>query len=1187
MGPIQKIRQLKRTHQIALGLLVTVILYTVFGFFILPPILKHVFERRLSESLHRQVTVQKISCNPYALSFTINNLLVKNRERVGHVAGFAQLFVDLEMVSLFKQALIIRSCSIEKPWAKVVRNNDLSYNFSDLFQRKENNSKAETEPFLFSINNIEISNGGLEFYDIPKDKLHTVTGVNLSLPFISNLSYDVEIFVQPSLAAVVNGTPFLLEGRAKPFVETRETEFAVQIKQFNIPEYLAYIPGKRNYTANSGLVDADATLSFVMQPGKQPAVSLAGDFFLHNIELADLEGESFFSLPELSISVVSSSLFQKTVHLGKVECLTPWLSLERTDQRTIMPFSLFKTESSQPPSSEAKEEGTAFDLEIDEMICKGGKVHLADSSLHLPFKTILDPVDIRVTGFSTARGRSADYILSFKSEADEQLELKGNFSVNPVAVAGNADLKSLRLPRYDPYFQEFLVPRLAGGDIDLHTRFQYAVKDSGTIARLFELFVDLSGFSLENRQEKTEMINAPSLSVRDTAIDFAGRQLKVGIFSTQDGKVRLKRTKEGLVTLKELFRPAESGSEVSNAPESSEKASRPWLMSLQKATMKQYTVQLEDHAPIKPAMLDFRDVEIMAEDFSTARNSLGKVSFAFRIDEKGGAAGKGSFGIDPLTATGEIGIKDVAIKTIQPYFADTVDVVISDGVFSADGRLEVASAAGEEISTRFLGNGSIAKLVSLDPVLGEKLITWEALDFNEVDINTASKALKVGKIAWQDFFIRLIVTGDGTLNFKSVIPERPTPDKEQIVSEKQRKSPLLVEIDTVSLQGGEIDFQDRQIRPNYAATLNDINGAVNGLSSQETARASANVTARLNRHAPLLITGRINPLRDNLYADVSVDFKDIELSPMSPYTGKYIGNKTEKGKLSLDLHYLVEENMVKAENRALLDQFTLGESVESKDAVHLPIRLAMALLKNRKGEITLNIPVSGNLNDPEFSVGGVIFKALVNLIAKAATSPFALLAAIIPEGKEMQYVGFEPGSSFISSDYEEKLKVLAKALFERPGLRMEITGKVEPDSDRLALQDLYFARLLKVEKLKQLMKKKEKVSPVDDIIIEQDEYEKYLKMAYKAGKFAKPKNLFGFDKRQPVAEMERMLLASVRITENDLRLLAIERAEKVKDFLVKNGPIEPERLFIIEPQVSAVLQEGVEGAERRADLSIK
>lgn len=1187
MGPIQKIRQLKRTHQIALGLLVTAILYTVFGFFILPPILKHILEKKLTESLHRQVTIQNISSNPYRLSFTINDFLVKNREQGGHVAGFGRLFVDLEAVSLFKQALIIRACAIEKPWVKVVRNQNLSYNFSDLFQRKENNSESETGSFLFSINNIEISNGGLEFYDLPKDKLHTLTGVNLSLPFISNLSYDVEIFVLPSLAAVVNGTPFLVEGRAKPFVESRETEFAVQVKQFNIPEYLAYIPGKRNYTVSSGLIDADATLSFVMQPGKNPAVSLAGDFFLRNIELADLEGKSFFSLPELSMSVVDSSLFQKTVHLGRVECLAPLLSLERTDKRTIMPLSLFQTEKTSPPSSPAKEEGSALGLEVDELICKGGRVQLADTSLYSPFKAILDPVDITVTGFSTARDKSAGYILSLTSEADEQLELRGNFTVKPLAVAGDADLKSLRLPRYDPYFQEFLVPRLAGGDIDLHTRFHYAVTDSGTVAGLFEFFTSLTGFSLEDRQEKTEIITVPSLSVSDTAIDFIGRQLKVGVFSTRDGKVRLKRTKEGLATIKELFRSAGTSAEVSDSPESSEKASRPWRMYLQKATMNQYTAQIGDHVPIRPAVLAFHDVEIMAEGFSTAGNSPGKASFSFRINEKGRASGKGSFGIDPLSATGEIDIKDVALKTIQPYFADTIDVVISDSVFSATGRLEVVSSAGEEISTRFLGNGSVAKLVSLDPVFGEKLLTWEALDFKDVDINTASRALKVGEIAWQDFFIMFIVAEDGTLNFKSVIPDKPDPDKEEIASGKQRKSPLLIEIDTVSLQGGEIDFQDRQIRPNYAATLNDIDGVVKGLSSHEAATASANVTARLNRHAPLRITGGINPLRDNVYADVSVDFKDIELSPMSPYTGKYIGNKTEKGKLSLDLHYLVEENMVKAENRALLDQFTLGEPVESKDAVHLPIRLAMALLKNRKGEITLNIPVRGNLNDPEFSVGGVIFKALVNLIAKAATSPFALLAAIIPEGQEMQYVGFAPGSSLIGSDYEEKLKVLAKALFERPGLRMELAGKVEPDSDRLALRDLYFARLLKVEKLKQLMKKKEHVPPVDDIVIEQEEYEKYLKMAYKAGRFAKPKNLFGFDKRQPVAEMERMLLASVRITENDFRLLAIERAEKVKDFLVRNGPIEPERLFIIEPQVAAVLQGRAEGAGRRVDLSIK
>jgi hypothetical protein len=392
-----------------------------------------------------------------------------------------------------------------------------------------------------------------------------------------------------------------------------------------------------------------------------------------------------------------------------------------------------------------------------------------------------------------------------------------------------------------------------------------------------------------------------------------------------------------------------------------------------------------------------------------------------------------------------------------------------------------------------------------------------------------------------------------------------------------------VEIKTLKLENGQVDFLDRNITPNYTSSISELSGSITGMSSEADVMAEVNISGKLDQHAPLLIIGKVNPLREELFADLVFDFRDIELSPTSPYTGKFIGYTVAKGKLSLELKYLVEGSRINGKNKAFLDQFTLGDTVNSPDAMNLPINLAISLLKNRKGEITLNVPVKGDLSDPEFSIGGIVFRAIINLIAKAATSPFALLGALIPDGGEdLQYVNFSPGSSVIEDEYTKNLETIAKVLFDRPGLKMDIKGNVNAEQERPVLHENQFQQLLQNEKYKKVSKKKDAALSLDEITVEPDEYKKFLKMAYKEATFEKPKNALGLTKRLPPDEIENLLRDNIIITDDDLRLLAIERANNVKSFLVELGPVEPERIFIIEPAIN----KDADGAPR-VDMVIK
>jgi hypothetical protein len=292
----------------------------------------------------------------------------------------------------------------------------------------------------------------------------------------------------------------------------------------------------------------------------------------------------------------------------------------------------------------------------------------------------------------------------------------------------------------------------------------------------------------------------------------------------------------------------------------------------------------------------------------------------------------------------------------------------------------------------------------------------------------------------------------------------------------------------------------------------------------------------------------------------------MDLGPMTPYSEKYVGYPIEKGKLSFDLKYLIDKRKLESTNVIFIDQFTLGDRVENPKATQLPVKLAIALLKDRKGEIRLDIPVTGSLDDPKFSIWGIIWKVIVNLITKAATSPFALLGAVFGGGEELSYLEFDYGLATISEPNQKKIETLAKALVDRPALKLDIEGHVDLERDREELKQLLFRRKVKAEKLKEILKKGEPPVPADEVKIEPQEYEKYLKLAYKAEKFPKPKNLLGMAKDIPVPEMEKLMLTHTEVKESDLRSLAAQRALNVKDAIFKSGKVESERTFILEPR---------------------
>jgi hypothetical protein len=397
-------------------------------------------------------------------------------------------------------------------------------------------------------------------------------------------------------------------------------------------------------------------------------------------------------------------------------------------------------------------------------------------------------------------------------------------------------------------------------------------------------------------------------------------------------------------------------------------------------------------------------------------------------------------------------------------------------------------------------------------------------------------------------------------------------------------SPVKLHFGQLVLQQGRVTYTDNFIKPNFTANLVGIQGTIGAFGTQSTASAPVDVSAKLAANGPLSIKGTVNPLIAKPALDLTASAHDIELTNLTPYSAKYAGYPITKGKLNVDLHYKLDNDQLTANNHIFIDQLTFGDHVDNNTATKLPVRFAISLLKNSKGEIDVNIPVSGSLSNPEFSIGGLIWHAVLNLLEKAVTAPFSLLAnAFGGSGEEMGYVEFDAGSAKLSDAADKKLDTIAKALSDKASIRIDLIGRVDPAVDTPALRTAYVEKLVKQEKIKDVVGNGESVD-LSTVTVDPKDYDKYLTKAYKDADFKKPRNFVGLAKSLPEDEMKSALAEHAPVDDASLRELAQQRAQSVQQYF--DGKIDSSRVFIVAPKLDA---QGIKdkGATTRVDFGLK
>jgi len=1102
---------LRRAGKAVIWVVAVLALLGVLGFFAGPPIARSLLTDLLSEKLHRPVSFGAIAINPFLMTVRVADVTVGDKAggNLAETAGFDELFVDLDIATLYHRAPVVKEFRLVGPRVHLVRETPDRYNISDLLD--EWLKPSDSPPAKFSVNNIAISKGTLRLDDRPLGKQHLVADLNLALPFVSNLPHFADIHTEPHLSAKVNGAPLALQGKSKPFAASHESELDIDLAAVEIAQYLAYSPVALPFTIGSGRLDTGLKVRFRADAQKAPSLAILGHADISDLRMTDAAGQPLLSVGKLHVPLDSLEPLTGHYAIGNIAL-----------------------------------DGLAAHMRVD----RAGVLNWLDVAAAMQPKGNSNPPPTR-------ESQPVDWMMAGLQMSASSLSWLDESNGKPL----KAGISSLQAE----------VGKIDG-------RFSAPVVASLSLALDAAPHAALKQFSINEAK-----IDIPRKTIAVASIDAKG--LNVELARLADGSLALPKPPA-------LKTANPAGQDQPDAKVSD--GDTPWIVDLAQADLSDAALRFDDHA-VTPAARHQLDIgKLSIEGFSTAPKTPGKLTLAAKLNRKADLQANGSLQLEPLATKLNLNLRGIELLPLQPYFGDRLNLTITKGQVAGKGELVLNKTADGVLAGGYRGQIAVGDFHSVDKVNSEDFLSWKSFHLDKLDVKLQPFALGIGDVALTDFYARLIVSPEGKLNLLQLVRKEgeaagretsaPTPAPPQATGET--RAPPQIQIDQVTLQGGNVSFSDRFIKPNYSANLAEAGGRISGLSSAPGSTADLDLRGAYDG-APVSVAGKINPLAAVPSLDIKAEVRGVELVPMSPYSGKYAGYAIDKGKLSLFLAYKIDEGKLQAENRIFLDQLTFGEKIDSPSATKLPVTLAVSLLQNRRGEIDINLPISGSLNDPEFSVGGIIVQVIVNLITKAITAPFALLGSLFGGGEELSHAEFTVGRSALDAAAIKRLESLAKALDDRPGLKLEITGRVDIDKDPEGLRKATLERKVKAQKLDLLVKGGKEVGPSDEVTVDDKEYLDLLEQAYKQEKFPKPRNFIGMAKSLPREEMEKLMLANAPAGDEELRDLANRRAKAVMDWLAGPGKITRERMFLLPPKLTPEGDGAKSAPLSRADFTLK
>lgn len=896
-------------------------------------------------------------------------------------------------------------------------------------------------------------------------------------------------------------------------------------------------------------------------------------------------GKEQLGFERLYANLSLNSLWSGALHLDAVELDKPRNEILFGKNGSLNLTQLFKL-----PSSEAKPDEPAsdpFPLRIGSIKLTEGYLHFQDLRPSEPIEFLYDSMNFELKNLSTLPDDSADMTLVAIGPAGGRIDWKGTLGLAPISSQGTLKITDGNMKAFWPYVRDAVPLVLEEGVISLDTHYTLNLSKQ-TELLLDNTHVRIAPFAIK-APDGRQLARLASLEVSETSIDLAKQLVTIGKIRSSKLETWAALEKDGQLDWQKLFAsqpakatPKEKAEPAAAEPTAQEKAaaapSKPWQVLLKDVQARDYMIHLADRSQKEPVTLDVGPLNLDMQGY----DSLNKSPFTLKLDTAVGKQGKlqasGQVNLAPVTAKLDVSTRDIDLRIAQAYISPFIQLELRSGMLASDLKVDLQNTA--PLAFTVTGTATVNQLHTLDTIKDRDFVKWQQLDLNGLSY-VHGDALTIDQVKLLQPYARFIINEDRTTNVDDLLIPQPAgatkSTAEKPVAASNSK-PLGIRIGKIDINDGSANFADLTLTPNFATAVQQLNGQVGTIDNRQPAPAKVDIKGKVDRYAPVTIKGALNPFNPMASLDIATSFKRVELTTLTPYSGKFAGFRIRKGRLNLDVHYLITNGQLKAENKLVIEQLQLGEKVDSPDAVDLPIRLAVALLKDTDGTISIELPVTGDLNNPQFSVMPIVWQTLRNLVLRAAQAPFKFIGGLVSGGssQDLGTVAFSAGSSDLSGDAQAALDKLATALNERPELRLEIEGTSAQTSDGPLIAEQRLEREYQSIWYKILQRRGDKVpANASMLVVDADDKPAMLEGIYRTRlKQQPPAEWQQLGREERSAKLREAVIKSWAESAALLRQLGQARAGNIKDYLVDKGKLADDRVYFIDTTLGQAESDG-------------
>ncbi|MGZ5575913.1 MAG: DUF748 domain-containing protein, partial [Methylobacter sp.] len=911
---------------------------------------------------------------------------------------------------------------------------------------------------------------------------------------------------------------------------------------------------------------------------------------LQGFTFQEPNGQQFVGFDELFIDINGlESIAQTALVVDKMSLSKPAVRIARDKKGRFNFKDLLKG------NDEAKKDGNeVFPVNIAKLSIAEGKLDWEDAHFNSPEKETAYPINLEIENFTTQADQQSKLGMSLELNSGGKLDWQGTISLNPLSSTGHIKLEKVQLPRIQALaLQDYMQLDLQGYEL-IETDYKADYANAKFNVSLNQSKLELHDFQVSATAHDKPMVKMVKFAVQGIGFDLNKNELTIESVSVDNADFVAWLNPEGVLSYQSLLPVANT-----ETPPTEPVEKTPWSIKVNNFALNNCGLTFEDQTLKKPATMTVKPINFQLTNYNNEAGASLPFQLSAGLNETGLIKLDGNAVIEPLSAQIAVDAKDVDLGKFQAYVDKLAKLDIIDGKLAADGKVMVAKSAQDKLEVKFAGNTEITDLITRDQLKNKDFIKWESLKLKGIDADLPANQYSADTLTINKPYVRIVIKKDRTINFNDVLIVEQNVEKttqKQAVKAAKNTQPevnkLEYKLGKIEVIDGASDFSDLSLILPFAAQIKSLDGGASNFSSDKKSTIKVDLKGTAYDLAPVDVKGEINPYRGDY--DVSVNFTGMPMPLISSYMVQFAGYKVEKGKMSLKLNYKVSNKELTATNNILIDQLELGEKVENPNAVSLPLELAVALIKDADGKIRMDIPITGSLEDPKFSVTHLIADALVNAISKVITSPFRALASLVGSEADLSTISFPAGSAELDKKQISKLDDLVKALNKRRELKLEIKGAAYQEQDWPAVSDDALYDQLKRIKADEINKQGGRKIRAEHVVISDEDYRRLMEQLF-VEKFPLmvEKTLLGkvrivgtkadTNTHEFYAIAKEKLSAIIKPEEQRLKGLAAERAQAIASYIVKKGGIANERIFILDTAIDPAR----EGNEIVSLLSLK